>query len=581
MSYQDVPIIENRIKEYEPIINYYKRIKNKFNINKDSFCIRRDKKSYKQLINIKTGNKIFKIDTRLGVSSLSNTNDKNYSTDSNYDIHESVYGEVYKASIIGKKKTGVVAIKVMPMTSDEYDNKFDTIFDAWKELSINKLLMNKFIINLKWPHFSQYFGYFICSDGHIRDFSNKNIVNQMKLRKVLITLLTQYNDMMNIINNFEPTNRTTLDIVNNLIGRIRALGLELEQYEYTIRSPDPKYSLLMLIELENDTLSGNLSKYTSVEYPSKNDMYHVIRAVNQLHIAKKFKNKYFYESIYECFPKENQYLIRIWDNISSIKDKYYNIYFARYLDTIYIYSLIFQVLLSIQKLSNIGISHLDMHVDNILLDYSNIPFEQNFDTYNFWQYKIKDKLYLIPNYGVQVRIGDFGLSETIYNYKKRNTKEKKEFIMYLLDRLAYFVFTQKDEKRIDEYSSSIIKNFLKLSPKKVMEYLKLYDTLIFLISLISELEYIGQNKYIRDIKKSSKWRFDMQSHKCLWIPVYLNSLRLMQSNILNIFIDNLSGHRITKWNYLELINNIISIFEINEINFNQNDKIINSKPYIV
>jgi serine/threonine protein kinase len=567
--------------EYDPIRIYYKKLEKSIKIDKASICVRRSKTGYKDLINVKTNKKIFKIDTRLGIGSKSTTHSMNYESDEDVDdIHESVYGEVYKASIIGKKNNKV-AIKVMPMTEEENKNRFDTFFDAWKELIINKNLMNKFVITLKWPHFSQYFGYFICTDGLLGDFSNKNILNQMKLRKVLIDLMNQYHSMLKTITDFQPNNRTTLEITNNLIGRIRSLGIELEQYEYTIRSPDPKFSLLMLIELENDTLSGNLSKYTQSDDPSEKEMYNVIRIVNQLHIAKKFKNQFFYDSIYEIFPKDKQYLIRRWDNIVSKDDEFYCIYFARYLDPVYVYSIIFQVLLSIEKLSNAGIAHLDMHVDNVLLDYSNIPFEIKFDKYTFWKYKIKNKVYLIPNYGVQVRIGDFGLSETIKSYKDRNKKEKKDFIMYILDRLSYFVFTNKEQRTIDELSGKIINKFVTMNTKEVMKYLKLYDTLIFLISLISELEYIGQNKYIRDLKNSNEWKYDMQSHKSLWIPNYINSLRLLQSNILNIFLDNLSGLKPSKWEYTNIVDDILNVFEIDQYNLSPYDSIINNKPYIV
>ena len=578
MSYQVNPVIENRLKEYLPIKRYYDKLKQTVNINKSSFCIRRTKGTYKDLVNINTGRKVFKIESRLGVGSHTSKRSKD-SNESQADVHESVYGEVYKASIIGKKD--LVAVKVMPMTENEYTNKFDMAFDAWKELSINKFLMNKFIVTKKWPHFSQYFGHFICSDGHIRDFSNRNIVNQMKLRQILVKLLEQYTEMLHTITDFQPNNRTTLEITNNLIGRIRALGLELEQYEYTIRSPDPKYSLLMLIELENDTLSGNLSNYTNVAVPSKSDMYYVIRIVNQLHIAKKFKNPFVYENIADCFPKDKQFWVRIWDNISSVKDEEYQTYFSRYLDQVYIYSLIFQVVLSIEELSKAGIAHLDMHVDNVLLDYSNIPFEDQFDSYSFWKYKVKNKQYLIPNYGVQVRIGDFGLSETIDTYKKRTRREKKDFVMYLLDRLAYFVFTKKEERRIDELSGDIINRFTRLNEKQIMKYLKLYDTLIFLISLISELEYIGQNRYIRALRRSKEWSIDMQLYKCIWIPNYLTSLRLLQSNILNVFIENLAGTKSTKWEYLELMEPILDLFKEDGLRLSQNDSIINDKPYIV
>lgn len=580
MSYNKNPTILNRLNEYQPIIKYYSKIEKRISINKNSICIRRaNNDGYKEVVNIKTGKRYFKIESRLGVSKSSNKSSK---SESNVDVNESVYGEVYHAtfSIKGNKKEST-AIKVMPMTEEEYKNKFNIFYDAWKELNINRLLTKKFVLNKKWPHFSLYFGYFICSDGNIRDFSNKNIVNQMKLRQVLIQLLSQYKEMMNTINSFNPTNRTTLEITNNLTGRIRGLGLELEQYEYTIRSPDPKYSLLMLIELENDTLSGNLSKY-KVSYDNKElEYYHAIRMINRLHIAKKFKNPSIYEMIYDSFPKDVQYKLRIYDNISSVDDENYDIIVSRYIDMIYVYSLIYQVLLSIEQMSKSGIAHLDMHVDNVLLDYSDIPFEKDFDKYSFWKYKINNKEYYIPDYGVQVRIGDYGLSETIDSYNNRNKREKRDFILYLLDRLAYFVFTKKEEKRIDELSTVMMNNFVKMSTKHVFEYLKLYDTLIFLISLISELEYIGSDKYINDLRNHPKFKYNIELYKDLWIPPYLNSLRLIQLNILNVFIDGLSDNKQIKINYFELIDEIISVFESNAMELNIDDKIINKKPYLV
>lgn len=580
MSYNKDPIIVNRIKEYLPIRQYYSKLEKSVNIKNSSICIRRTKTAgYKEVINIKTGRKYFKIDSRLGVRKGTKRTNR---SDSDADIHESVYGEVYHASFVdpkGKKQS--TAIKVMPMTEEEYKHKFNIIYDSWKELQINKKLTIKYTLTKKWPHFSIYFGYFICSDGNIRDFSNKNIVNQMRLRQVLVQLLLQYKEMMNTIGNFNPTNRTTMEIANNLTARIRSLGLELEQYEYTIRSPDPKFSLLMLIELENDSLSGNLSKYEVDLKPVKLEYYYKIRMINRLHIAKKFKNPLIYEMIYDSYPKDKQYLIRIYDNIVSPKDKDYDIVFGRYLDMIYVYSIIFQVLLSIEEMSRAGISHLDMHVDNVLLDYSDIPFEEEFDKYSFWKYRVKNNEYLIPDYGVQVRIGDYGLSETIDSYKQRNKREKRDFIMYLLDRLAYFVFTKKEEKRIDELSNQIVNNFIKLNPRQVFNHLKLYDTLIFLISLISELEYIGQEKYIQDLKNQPKLKYSMQTHKGLWIPPYLNSLRLLQSNILNVFLDNLSGHKQAKFEYLTLIDEILNVFNSNSMKLSRDDTIINKKPYTI
>ena len=73
----------------------------------------------------------------------------------------------------------------------------------------------------------------------------------------------------------------------------------------------------------------------------------------------------------------------------------------------------------------------------------------------------------------------------------------------------------------------------------------------------------------------------MQAHKGLWIPPYLNSLRLLQSNILNVFLDSLSGSRQTKFDYLTLIDEILNVFNSESMKLGKDDTVINEIPYTI
>jgi len=558
--------ITGRLDISKNIYKYFNKLTKKISVPKQSICVRK-KGNKKLLVNVSQNKVYYGVSKRLGTGGTG-------------DDRESYFGEVYQLYFPPNLKqkdiklTNTLAGKIIPLSDDDFRKKFDIFLDAWKELIILQKITKDLLKKKISPHFSLYYGYFLCKDGNITDFSNINIINKMKLRNLLAKLKKRYKQMIFELDDFDSANRTAIDMVNSINVKIRALGLELEKYEYNVKYPNPKYGLIVLMELENTTLSN-------VIFPSDDNLYGQILIQFQLHLAKKFKDKFFIKEIKKIIPSE------FLDNPKKCPDLHGSIY----TDRLFIYSMVFQVAMGIYSMSRIGIAHLDLHIDNVLISFNEQPRAKVFKTKNieFWKYKIRGRTYLIPNYGFQCRIADFGLSETMDSFVKKSKPEKRELGMYIVDKLAYFVLTQQDERRVDNAAKNIINNIVNQSSRVIFDYLRLFDIMIFLISLIAEIEFIAKELYLhlQEKVRIKIRRANINIAELLdthhFMPDHINTLKLILSYMLDIFLSNL-GRRtrrgnIRKYNYFDILSDILDPFNEKNINLKKGDSIINNNPY--
>jgi len=565
--------INYRLKMGKNIQAYLSKIKKDIDITKDSVCIRKNKKGDRVLINIRKKKPYFRVSERLGKSD-------------EIVEHESYFGEVYKLyfppnikkSDIKVKNT--LAAKVIPLTDDDMKYQYDILSESWKELIIQQQITKNILYKKLSPNFSLFYGYFVCKDGNIQDFSNVNIINKMKIRDLIKKLKKYYAIMSNIITEFDATNRTAIDIINNLSVKIRTLGIELERYEYNVRYPNPRFNLIILMELESTTLTKVLVPLIKPKLYAHN----IIRIFHRLRLAEKIKNPFFYNEVSTQLTKKK---IDV-NKLNTLKKNQKNTSLAGlfdgvYIDRVFCYSMIFQIISAINNLSRLGIAHLDLHIENVLIAKSKIIHEETWDKFGFFKYKINDKLYYVPDYGMTCKIGDFGLSETLSSFNKRNKAEKYDFATFIVDKLAYFVFTQQDERRIDNLSNNIINNIATQNPKIVFEYLGLFDVIIIMISLIAEIEHISKNVFLEIQKMTGSVNILQLHDKFLIIPEYLGTLKLLQSSLLNIFLCNLGKKgklkQMPKKEYFTAVSNIIEIFQEDNITIDENDVILNKVPF--
>lgn len=575
--------IKGRLHNSSGIRRYIDKIKHNIDLKKDSVCIRKNKKGQRILLNVKKDKIYFGISKRLGKSD---------------DIveQESYFGEVYKIYYPPNlrkseiKSKNLLAGKVIPLSDEDVRFQFDILSEPWKELIISQQI-TKHILNKKIsPHFSLTYGYFLCKDGNIQDFSNVNIINKMKIRDLIKDLQRNYKGMIKIIDKFDANNRTAIDIINNLSLKIRSLGVELERYEYNVRYPNPQFNIIILMELEDTTL-------TKLLYPpfKKSQYYMYMLDFHKLQIAKKIKNPFFRQEVLKTIALAADKSVKEILKLETLKENDKNNpmrkYFTpSYIDRIFAYSIIFQIVSAINNLSKLGIAHLDLHVENVLIGFSDIVFNHTWDKFTFWKYNIDGEIYYLIDYGVTCKIGDFGLSETLVSFKKRSKSEKKEFGEFIVDKLAYFVEHKKEEQQIDTLSTTIINNIATQNPNIIFEYLSLFDIIIFLISFIAEIEHISRGVFLNYQTEFPDINIIDLLGKAPIVPKYLSTLKLLQATLFNIFINNMGKrgklkplnnvvpkHKNNK--YFNLLPDIIDIFHEDNIEIGPNDVIINDKAY--
>jgi len=557
--------LKGRYKLSNNIINYIKKIDK--NIDSDSICIKKIKDK-KVLINLKKDKEYFGVLKRLGSKEETS--------------NESYFGEVYKLYFpmdIDKKKINrenQVACKIIPLSDIDYKNKNNILYDPWRELFILQEITDKILSKSLLPHFSLFYYNFICKDGNVSDYSNINIINKMKIRNILKKLKNKHDDMIEIIETYNTKNRTNQNIINNINIKLNILNGELNKYSYDIiKNPNPKYSLLVLIELEDSTLS-------KIIYPSLKNEYSKILKIDEINISKKQKNDFYTKEILKN------------TNMDIIK-KNPKMFHWIYTNRLFMYSILFQISMGINGLNNLGIVHLDLHIDNILISLNDKPLIlKDNKALDYWNYEINGQEYLIPNYGYQCRLSDFGLSETIESFKKRKKEDKKEIAMFIIDKLSYFVFTSQEQRKISNVSNNIIHNIINHDTTNVFKYFKLFDFIILLISLISELEYISKELYFIYQKESMKRKREKNKkrlnigevlEKFNLIPDYIDTLKIVLANSLDIFLNNLGQNpkkdKLKGYDFIEIISEIINPFKKINIIWDSKNRIINKKPYII
>lgn len=545
-------LIEDRIQKTQYIKKYLsKQLQHIKNIDNESICLRKKKGKKGEKIIINVGNKIiyYGIEKRLG-------------TDETETKNESYYGEVYKLYYPHNKKINrdYLAGKIIPLTDFDFNNKHDYLLsNSWKELFIMKKLSSNILEKKLCPNFSFYYGYFICSDGNLDDYDNKNILRRMQLRNFLEDINEQYNSLKIVVDDYLFATKRINTLVNKINFKVKTLGEEIKKHKFSIEYPNSKYNLITLIELENS------------------DLYHTLETTH-LFVKKVYnynKRSGYNDPLFEDYiNKYNLY------QPQSIINGYTNL--------IFIFSLIFQVIFAIDAMNNVGIIHLDLHIRNILISYNDQLNNEN--NVEYWSYKVNNQEYLIPNYGIMCKIADFGLSEPLERFEKRKAISKRKLAEDVIDKLSHFVFSPKEEKEINDAAGNIINNFVKGDPKILFYYMKYFDITIFLISLIHELKYIIKKIYyqfINEQKKQGKLEnlhATIEALSMILNPEYIRELEFILNKSYMKFMSTVGKKNMpkpTKDEFKTTLQDILVWFKKSSISLEASDKIINKQSYVV
>lgn len=571
--------IENRTKYYEKNVEYIKKLGG---TREQSICLQKNPEDKKEraIVNAKTKKIYYGVARRLGVCDGYNTL-LDIKTDEK--VQESCFGEVYKLYFPPKaseEERNYIAGKVIPLTNYDYKHKQNhSKSDAWKELYIQKFLSDKIVLKGLNPHFSIFYGYFNCENGNIEDYSNKNVLKKMMMHDVLEKLREEYKTMMNIVDKYNFT-RGDKNIMNKFRAKIKQIGDEISKYDVESLN-NPKYNIISLIELENVSLSSYI----------ENDYYNI----NQiLKFAKKYDSHLIKTDI--THAKQLKQALNI---INKSNEKTKNeLEFAispAYLNSLVMYSLIFQCIFGIISMNNRGVIHLDLHTDNILMSYTgknkNNILDLNVNDY--WVYSYNGKKMIIPNVGILCKIVDFGLSETLDHFKNKTVSQKGEIGEYVVDKLNYFVFTIREQREVSRVANSIINSFKYANPELLFANMKLFDVVIFLIAIIADVDD-RKKRHFQEANEQlkgewTKYRYELERIEAkerfneLLTPQYRNNLVNIYNYAFASFINLFYGRKMKKLydsEFDEIIWGIFAIFK--ETNVDTKDiKIINPKAYVV
>lgn len=231
-------------------------------------------------------------------------------------------------------------------------------------------------------------------------------------------------------------------------------------------------------------------------------------------------------------------------------------------------SAIFQILYGLMVVQKkLKVFHSDLHIKNIF--YKKINNE-----IKFFKYIIEDLVYLVPNYGYLVIIGDFGHAEclTDTDYNSMNKKDIEFAIQYNYD---FNMIKIKYNKLLKENISGLITNFEDLNKyvDKINEFKNLYPKY--------KTEIVNKYPNLTDDDKEKKTidlliyhgiekkLFDMSKLKKKFIHKIPNKEILNKIN--NIFNSKKDIRDIIKDNYYFVFNsnnmNNISINEIKVFNY--------------
>lgn len=249
--------------------------------------------------------------------------------------------------------------------------------------------------------------------------------------------------------------------------------------------------------------------------------------------------------------------------------------------------MLFQTIYSIDKLNSIGILHLDLHSDNILLSYNERNLAKKIPV-KYYKYELENKQYYIPNYGIVCKISDFGLSENLEFFRKRSKRLKKEIGDQITDKLINFMFTPREERDVENARDNIVNNFANGNPVVLFKYMKVYDMILFLTSLIAELSSMSRDKYMELIDNLTDRPLTQENKKKLrayFEPPYMLDLRFALSKLFTYFLETVGAKKLPKNNppnnllTNKFFSEIFSTFEKNGFIKNTKQIVINKKIY--
>ena len=196
-----------------------------------------------------------------------------------------------------------IAIKMIPLTITEINNKFSFKYKTWRELH---LLMetSKLIDKNICPNFQYFYDYSICDETNIPlNFENKNILDTFKNEHKIEKIIELRNSMMDIID----------DIV------------EIKYFR------DIKQNLVNI----------------------KNDTNKVFKKIENTYIKNKLSN-----SSLVIFNELAHYDFITWLN---------NMFIKKTLNKEIIESILLQVYIALIALGDLGFIHMDLHLGNVLI----------------------------------------------------------------------------------------------------------------------------------------------------------------------------------------------------------------------
>lgn len=257
-----------------------------------------------------------------------------------------------------------VAIKFIPLTIEESKNGPKESKKRSKKpdygdiklktwMELNILYrLKKLLIDGVSPHFQYIYGHNLCNNTTPNDFDNENITNYYKNQEIITDIVNKHNEISTMVDSL-----VDLKIFRN--------------YK----------SLLVNSMIRDDPI------YRQIEFNYDKIMY-------------SNKSLIIYNEL-------AHYDLSLWFKYAISRSL---------LNCETVMSIMFQILSGINALNSVDVSHMDLHLGNILIT--------RVKPGGYWKYSVPDKkgidrIYYVPNMGYQVKLWDFGRAIVYDDYPSK------------------------------------------------------------------------------------------------------------------------------------------------------------------
>jgi hypothetical protein len=190
----------------------------------------------------------------------------------------------------------------------------------------------------------------------------------------------------------------------------------------------------------------------------------------------------------------------------------------------------FQIILGILIMQKVlFINHTDLHLKNIF-------YKKIHQKIKYFEYKINNKSFYLPNLGYLIMIADFGRSKKLSSeeIKSDNNKDYNDFISLILIENIYATFYMKQPELINKILIELAKSDVNIY-KKFIDY-KPETTLITyrlnLLILVKILLYVIDNglfEKIRYILQEYKYNFNLP-----YIAIIIDLIKIKNISLITI-----------------------------------------------